>query len=135
MKGLDTSVLLGLLEGDPTVRGLVKRFHGVELATTEVNLLELTLLAGRAGRPGRTPRRHALERLRRKLTVLPIDSRAIDQVGRRVGRETDRLAPHVLAMLAAFEAGGCDEIFSRDLDLSPGTWKPRVSRIAKTQTK
>lgn len=106
MKGLDTSVLLALLEGDRRTLNLLARLRGVELATTEVNLLELSYLAARGPPKVRVARREALDRLRRKITVLPIDGRAVEQAGRRLGKGSEKTPPHVLAMLGALEANG-----------------------------
>jgi predicted nucleic acid-binding protein len=54
MKALDTPVLLAILEGVPAARDLLRRLKGSELATTEANLLELTLLASAGPRGRRT---------------------------------------------------------------------------------
>ena len=129
MKGLDTSVLLGLLEEDAVVRRLLGRLRGVELATTEANLLELELIAAHGSGRQRKARRRALERLRRKITVLPIDARAIDQVGSRLGARSESAAPAVLAMLGALESNGCDELFVRDALPIEGRWRLRVTKV------
>ena len=112
MKGFDTPVLLGLLRGDPVARQLVRRLQGEELATTEWNLLELEILARSDPTPGREHRRAALEKLRRRLTVLPIDQRAVAAVAgmRPSGTLGHSLA--VTAILAAMESRGCTEWFT-----------------------
>ncbi len=129
MKGLDTSVLLGLLEEDAAVRKLLGRLRGVELATTEANLLELELIAAHASGRQRKARRLALERLRRKITVLPIDARATDQVGSRLDPQAETLPPTALAMLGALESNGCDELFVRDPFPIEGRWRLRITNI------
>lgn len=135
MKGLDTSVLLGLLEGDGPCRALIGRLRGVEIATTEANLLELGLLAGHGPARLQRSRREVLERLRRKLTVLPIDSRSIELVTRRLVRAAEPTPPLVLAMLGALESNGCDELFVRDpVRVSP-RWKVKVTRIVSSHAK
>jgi len=135
MKGLDTSVLLALLEGDHGVRELLTRLRGTELATTELNLLELSYLAAR-GHPGaRRTRRDALGCLRRKITVLPIDARAVEQAGRRIGKGSEETPPHVLAMLGALEASGCDELFTHEAALDPGKWRFKITRVTYRATK
>ncbi len=53
MKGLDTPVLLALLEGAAKPRALVRALAGEELATTEVNLFEIELLGRRDKSPGK----------------------------------------------------------------------------------
>lgn len=135
MKGLDTSVLLALLEGDAGVRKLLTRLRGIELATTEVNLLELAYLAARGPSRSRTARRETLERLRRKITVLPIDGRAVEQAGRRLGKGSEKTPPHVLAMLGALEANGCDELFSLQAEIDPGKWRFKVTSIPSSYPK
>ena len=82
MKGVDSSVLLGLLEGDAAVRSLLKHLRGLEVATTEADLLELAWLAGTGTKRERRHRLETLSRLRRRITVLPLDARATDQTVR-----------------------------------------------------
>lgn len=135
MKGLDTSVLLGLLEGDGPSRALISRLRGVEVATTEANLLELALIAGHGPRRRQRSRREVLERLRRKLTVLPVDARSIELATRRLDRSSEPTAPLVLAMLGALESSGCDELFVREpVRVSP-RWKLKVTRIGSGHSK
>jgi len=76
MKVLDTPLLLDLLRGRIDVRTLVEHSRGEELATTELNLYELEVLARSGPRVGRDRRVAAVQRLRRKFTVLPVDERA-----------------------------------------------------------
>jgi predicted nucleic acid-binding protein len=76
MKVLDTPVLVDLLRGRIDVRTLLGQAKGEELATTELNVFELEVLARLGPRAGREHRLAAVQRLRRKLTVLPIDERA-----------------------------------------------------------
>lgn len=135
MKGLDTSVLLGLLEGDGPSRALIGRLRGVEVATTEANLLELALIAGHGPSRLQRVRREVLQRLRRKLTVLPIDSRSIELVTRRLGASTEAAPPLVLAMLGAFESSGCDELFVREPISVTSRWKLKMTRIGGSQAK
>ena len=135
MKALDTSVLLGLLEGDGASRALVGRLRGVEVATTEANLLELALIAGHGPARIQRSRREVLARLRRKLTVLPIDGRAIELATRRLDRSNEPTPPLVLAMLGALESSGCDELFVREpVRVSP-RWKLKITRIADSRPK
>ncbi len=134
MKGLDTSVLLTLLEGKRGARDLLTRLRGFELATTEVNLLELSYLAARGPARCRAARREALGRLRHEITVLPIDGRAVEQAGRRLGKGGERTPPHVLAMLGAFEASGCDELFTHETGIYPGTWRFKVTHVTYSAT-
>jgi predicted nucleic acid-binding protein len=129
VKALDTSVLLGLLEGSPAVREQLRHLRGVELATTESNMLELACLAGRGARRPRAERLAALARLRRRITVLPVDQRATEEASRRVTGDAPGLSPLALAMLGALEASGCDELLTADPLPVPGKWRFRVRRI------
>jgi predicted nucleic acid-binding protein len=135
MKALDTPVLLSLLEGDAAARDAVRRLRGHELATTEVNLLELTVLAATGGARSGVARRAAIARLRRKMTVLPIDGRAIEEAGRRVSpKDAARIPPHLLAMAGTLEANGCDELLTSGLAL-PGRWRFRVTQLGPSKRK
>lgn len=130
MKALDTSLLLGLLEGDPRVRATLRRWRGMEIATTEANLLELYTIAwcvpGRRG----AARVSALERLRRHLTVLPLDSRSVEMASGRVPKDNPA-TPLMLGMLTALEANGCDELATERPSEIPGRWAFRVSSHLK----
>ena len=134
MKALDTPVLLALLDGEPAARELLRRLRGHEVATTEGNLLELAVLAGRSGGRG-AARREALTRLRRRITVLPLDERALEEAARRSARgELGGATPLVAGMLAALEVAGCDELVS-DGSLPSGKWRFRVSRLGRSHSK
>ena len=135
MKALDTSALLALLEGDPRLRTLLRRWRGEEIATTEANLLELTFLAANGAARGRTQRLAALGRLRRRLTVLPIDSRAGEEAGRRVERGGPTPPPSVLGMLAALEASGCEELLTDEPRLLVGKWSFKITKFDRPTIK
>jgi predicted nucleic acid-binding protein len=130
MKALDTSVLLAILHGEPGVRERLRRFRGVELATTELNLLELHSLVSRGPPRGRTHRREALERLRRSLTLLPLDQNATGRAARRAAKEGPKGVPwQLLGVLAILEANGCDELITADSGEIPGRWPFKVSKL------
>ncbi|HTP54043.1 MAG TPA: PIN domain-containing protein [Thermoplasmata archaeon] len=129
MKALDTPALLALLEGNPRVRQLLKRWRGEEVATTEVNLLELAFVASRGSSRARSHRIAALGRLRRRITVLPVDSRAGDEVLRRLERAGPIPPPTVLAMLATLETNGCEELLTDDPRQIPGKWRFRTTKF------
>jgi predicted nucleic acid-binding protein len=111
MKGLDTPVLLGLLRGEPRMTALLRKLSGEELCTTTVNLFELETIARSDPAPGRDRRLAAVEQLRRKLTILPIDERsaglaAVERSKASVG--SGGAAPSWL-ILGALLAGRCSE--------------------------
>ena len=135
MKALDTSALLALLEGDPRVRGLLRRWRGEEIATSEANLLELACLAHAGPARGRSDRLAALGRLRRRLTVLPIDARAMELAASHLEKGTPPLSPCALGMLAALRASGCEELVSDDPGLPAAKWGFKLSKIPSTQPK
>ncbi len=130
MKALDTGVLLALLEGSPKARELVRKLRGSELATTEANLLELGYLAERPGHRETSARLAALERLRQRLTILPVEGRAIHEATLRLARGYRRLAPSVVAMLGVLEAAGCEELLTDDPRSIAGEWRFKVRTVA-----
>jgi predicted nucleic acid-binding protein len=110
MKALDTPVLLAFLRGSPAARAVIRSLSGEEIATTEVNLFELEALARLDPAPGRERRLAVLDRLRRKLTVLPVDERAVRTGLRHLKGHTRGTAlPLVDMMLGALETNGCSE--------------------------
>jgi len=131
MKALDTSVLLALLEGDRSARDLVRKLREVEVGTTEANLLELAYLAARGTPRTRGRRREALGRLRRKLTVLPIDLRAVEAAEGGILRREAPTTPLLAGMLGALEAAGCDELFTSDPQEFRGRWRFQVTRFTR----
>lgn len=135
MKALDTSVLLALLEGDRSARDLVRKLRGVEIATTEGNLLELALLASQGPPRSRSHRREAIERLRRTTTVLPIDQRAVGEAERHVMKGEGTSSPVVAGMLGALEAAGCDELLTSDPEECSGHWRFKVTRFNRHNPK
>lgn len=109
MKALDTPILLEILRGRTKARALLASLAGEELATTEVNMLELAMLAHADGPKGLERRLGALERLRRRLTVLAIDERAT-RAAAALARSGPKAAPTgLLLMLGAVESAGCSE--------------------------
>jgi predicted nucleic acid-binding protein len=135
VKALDTPALLSLLEGDARMRQVLRHWRGEELATTEVNLLELEFLAAGGPARRRSSRLAALGRLRRRITVLPIDSRAGEEVHRRMERGAETPSPLVLTMLAALETSGCEELLTEDPRQFPGKWRFKISKLAKRASK
>jgi predicted nucleic acid-binding protein len=130
LKALDTGVLLGLLEGSARAREQLRRLRGSELATTEANLLELAYLAAGAPPKARATRLATLEKLRQRLTVLPVDARSIREVSPRIARGSERLAPTVAAMLGALHAAGCEELLTDDPKAVAGEWRFKVRVMA-----
>lgn len=129
MKGLDTSALLEILEGTPLAKKELRRLRGQELATTEGNFLELTCLAARGSKRVQQARQEALARLRRRLTVLPLEGRGSEQAVRRVSAEGVDLPPLLLGSLGAFEAAGCEELLTGDPSGIRGKWSFRTRKF------
>lgn len=131
MKALDTGVLLALLEGSARARDLIRKLRGAELATTEANLLELGYLAGEGSPRARAGRLATLEKVRQRLTVIPIDARSTREASLRVARLGGRISPTVAAMLGALQGAGCEELLTDDVRSIVGDWgfKVRDARI------
>jgi predicted nucleic acid-binding protein len=109
MIALDTPVLLDLLRGAPAAKQLIRSLRSEEVATTELNLWELGLLALEDRRAGRERRLAALERLRRRLVVLPVDSPSVSAALRV--RRSNPVARSLTSELivGVLEAHGCTE--------------------------
>ncbi len=135
MKALDTSVLLALLEGDRLARDLLRNLREVEVATTEANFLELAYLASHGSPRVRGRRREALGRLRRKLTVLPIDPHAVTEAESCIVRGEGPSSPLLAGMLGALEAAGCDELFTSDPRECRGRWRFQMTRFTRRASK
>jgi predicted nucleic acid-binding protein len=136
MKGLDTPVLLALLEGTPRARALVRALAGEELATTEVNLFEIELLGRRDKSPGKERRTQALERLRRKLTVLPIDEEAARKAAAIAATARQTAPEGTWLCLGAAEAHGCSEWITSAAATPPASSaRIKISTIERWKTK
>ena len=73
MKALDSPALLAILEGRKEASWILREIAGEEACTTEVNLFELEAAVLSDRRGDRARRLAALERLRRRITVLPVN--------------------------------------------------------------
>lgn len=130
MRALDTPVLLAFLTGSPKAREILRKLRGAELATTEANLLELAAIAGQGPARARAERLASLTRLRQRLTVLPLDSRATVEAARRLVKAVRRSPPHLAGMLGALEANGCEELLTDDPGQFEGEWRFRVRKVS-----
>ena len=135
MKGLDTPVLLGLLHCSRPTAELLRTLEGEELVTTELNLAELTTIVGRGGPRRRKEHLPALERLRRRLTVLPVDRKAIELLGLRAPQIRTAAELHTGLLMATFEAAGCAQVLTASGSRLGGTpWKVKIANVAVTYT-
>ncbi len=130
MKGLDSSAILSLLHGQAAVTKAVRAWAGEEIATSEMCLIELTAIALRQPPKVRAARMQALERLRRRVTVLPVDHRTQTALASHpeAGATQGALASSIV--LATLEAAGCDEVLTTErARLSRGRWRLKVRVI------
>ncbi|MGA7922630.1 MAG: type II toxin-antitoxin system VapC family toxin [Thermoplasmata archaeon] len=104
MKALDTPVLQDLLRGRQSARKAIQAWSEEELATTELTLFDLEVAARVDPRPGRERRLAALDRLRRKVSVLPVDARAVRWAGE--ARAQYRVRPATALALGILESTG-----------------------------
>jgi hypothetical protein len=123
MKGLDTPVLLAILHEEPYAKGLIRDLRGEELATTELNFLELEGLAALSSRFNRGVRRTVLANLRHRLSVLPIAGRA----GRETNWDTRRSSLVENVIWGTMEAHRCDEW------ITTPSFAPRAPRTFKVR--
>ena len=136
MKALDAELLTSILEGDPQTKDLFRKLRGAEVAATELALLEVSLRAEEAPVAPRRGRRTAAERLRRKLTALPIDGRAVVEAARHASGGLPRGESLLrLAEFGALEAYGCTELFTAARAAPGGKWRFRVIHVETTHTK
>jgi hypothetical protein len=135
VKALDSGVLRSILEGDRAARDLLRHLRGFEVATTERALLELGIQARRAPSKVQSARRTVLDRLRRKLTVLPVDHRAVNEALRRATAKSTAEELWQLAEWGALEAGGCEELFTHSTHAPAGKWRFKVTRVGAKRTK
>ena len=108
MKGLDTPVLVHLLHGSPSAQALLKSLRGEELATTELNLYELGVLAAQGPRSARGARLKALAGLRRRISVLPIGPAATEEA-QRLSSGLGRTSGYEAIVWGAMISAGCQE--------------------------
>ena len=135
MRALATSALLALLEGHPPLRQQLRARRGEEIATTELNLLELAWIAARSPPRVRHQRLAALSRLRRHLTVLPYDARAGEEALRAFGRGWRPPQPITMGILSTLEAGGCEHLLTEHPTDVGGRWRFRATWIDRTTPK
>jgi predicted nucleic acid-binding protein len=137
MKGLDTPVLEGLLRGDPAVRGFLRHHEGEELCTTAVNLFELEVAAHADPSAGKERRAAALDRLRRKMTIVEVGPAAARAAAvHLLGSKGRSLRPSEALMLGAFESAGCAEVVTtRESRLISGTRALRVVVLGENESK
>lgn len=134
MKGLDTPVLLDILEGKPGARKLVDSLRGQEVCTTEANVVELMVAAQALGSAGLWAKMTAIDRLRRGLTVLPLDAKAAaaSVLRRPKPAKLETLPTIVAMMLGAMESRGCTEWITSRTDGLPKAWgKVRIVKYPR----
>jgi predicted nucleic acid-binding protein len=127
MIGLDTPVLLAILRGDPRTKTLLRRLEAEEVCTTAANVFELEALARLDPSTGREHRLSALDRLRRKLTILPVDDRAAVLAAGYASKDATHSVPsETWLILGALEANGCSEWVTM-----PTASFPKVSKVVR----
>ncbi len=108
MKALDTPALLSILHDTAAGRELLKSLRGEEIATTELQMFELRVLAAHAGPAERAARETALAKLRRRLTVLPVTAESVSEAGRFL-RADPRGTGGAALVWGTLAAAGCSE--------------------------
>lgn len=105
---LDTNVIIGYLQGDPSVAKLfsAEAVGRIRFAVNPIVIQELLLAADAAGRP-------EFERIRDHLRVLPVDFAKAEALLPRVRALRNRLA-HSNDILILSSADDCDFLVTRD---------------------
>ncbi|MCI4331503.1 MAG: PIN domain-containing protein [Thermoplasmata archaeon] len=109
MKGLDAPILLAILRGRPEVKALLRALHGEELATPELVMFELEAMARADPASGRERRLAALDKLRRRLTVLPFDEQSARVASTIVAGQRHRISTASALLIGVLDAHGCSE--------------------------
>ena len=128
MKGLDTPVLLGILHDSPSAKDLLKGLRGEELATTELNMFELEVLASEGSRAEHARREAALARLRNRITILPVTGEAVREASRYLRGRAGR-AGFLALIWGTLAAAGCGEWLTTQAyapSKGPNAFKVRV---------
>jgi predicted nucleic acid-binding protein len=129
VKGLDTPILLAILRDLPAARALLKELRGEEIATTEINLFELHTLARTAPRNLRASRIAALQRLRRRVTVLPVTAAAVEEAARLEGSTHEPRRPYEPLIWGTLRAAGCDLWITTRSHAPPKVLRSRIIQI------
>ncbi|HYK94153.1 MAG TPA: PIN domain-containing protein [Thermoplasmata archaeon] len=136
MRGVDTPLLLALLEGRPDGRGIAEHQPSEELCTTEINMFELEALARMGPSDGRARRLAALERLRRRLGILPIDERAARLAALLAAQSPGALPASTCLVVGAFQAAGATEMLTTEASHLSGVKLPiRVTIVQRRHPK
>ncbi len=114
MKGLDTPVLLALLAGRASARALFEGKAEEELCTTEINLFELEAIARASPSGGRARRLAALERLRHRITVLPLDDRGAKAAALLASTNPAGVSSTGCLVAGCFLANGASELVTTE---------------------
>lgn len=136
MRGIDSPLLLALLEGRPEGRALIEGQADEELCTTEVNLFELEALARAGGRDGRARRLAALDRLRHKISVLPVDERASRAAAALAAQSRVSLPASTWLFLGSLQAAGATEVLTTDASGLSGLNGPmKITSVRRRHSK
>ncbi|MCI4335624.1 MAG: PIN domain-containing protein [Thermoplasmata archaeon] len=114
MKALDTPVLLAILEGRPEGRGVLRDLAVGEVCTTELNLFELEAMARADSKAARTHRLAAIERLRRKISILAFDERASRIAARLAADHKGATSSLGWLILGILVANGANELLTTE---------------------
>ena len=112
MKALDTPVLLGILRAERPAGEALSSLQHDELATPEVCLMELEAIARMDRSPGREKRLAAVERLRRRVTVLPLTEKGSRAASTILARRPHALSSNDALVLGIAESHGCSELIT-----------------------
>jgi predicted nucleic acid-binding protein len=141
VKALDTPALLALLEGRKEAEWILGEIAGGEVCTTEVNLFELEAAVLADRRADRTRRLAVLERLRRRISVLPLDDRASRAAARIIAGGKGATTATAALVLGSVSAGGATELLTTEAGRFQGASsavpirllrsKPRKSAVSR----
>lgn len=133
MKALDTPALLALLEGRREATWILGEVAGGEVCTTEVNMFELEAAVLSDRRSERSRRLAALQRLRQRITVLPLDEKGASAAA-RVLSAGGSPAPSLSALVLGIAAShGAVEVLTTEAGRFPSGSSPVPVRLLRSK--
>lgn len=114
MKALDTPALLAILEGRREARWILDELEGEEVCTTEINLFELQASVLADKRSERTRRMLALDRLRRRISIFPLDEKSTRAAAHLWAERKAVSVPLGALILGTLEAYGATELLTTE---------------------
>lgn len=133
MKALDTPALLAILERRREAAWVLDEVAGGEVCTTEVNLFELEAAVLGERRSERARRLAALERLRKRISVLPVDDKAARTAARIIAEGKGATTTVAALVLGCVSSGGATELLTTEAGRIHAASSPVTIRLLRSR--